>query len=111
MIANEDVPPTSVKHTPQQALKAVNLTPVYAYTKCLNTAFLILPWLYVSMNSCFGSNGSIIPVIASESNNNYGSCNLFKVYLGKKTLEGHLISFSITWKNGFEARFEGNQLK
>ena len=52
MIANEDVPPTSVKHTPQQALKAVNLTPVYAYTKCLNTAFLILPWLYVSMNSC-----------------------------------------------------------
>lgn len=63
------------------------------------------------MNSCFGSNGSIIPVIASESNNNYGAYNLFKVYLGKKTLEGHLISFSITWTSGFEARFEGSQLK
>lgn len=62
------------------------------------------------MNSCFGSNGAIIPVIASESND-YGAYNLFELYLGKKTREGHLISFSVTWKNGFEARFEGSQLK
>lgn len=47
MIANEDVPPTSVEHTPQKSLKAVNLTTVYVYSKCLNIAFLILPWLYV----------------------------------------------------------------
>ena len=32
-------------------------------------------------------------------------------YLGKKTQEGHLISFSISWKNGFEARLVGSQLK
>ena len=66
--------------------------------------------LCLSMNSCFGSDGAIIPVIASESND-YGAYNLFELYLGKKTREGHLISFSVTWKNGFEARFEGSQLK
>lgn len=111
MIANEDVPPTSVEHTPQKSLKAVNLTTVYVYSKCLNIAFLILPWLYVflwtlvlvQMELSFLLLHLKVTIMVLRI---YLNC-----YLGKKTWEGHLISFSISWKNGFEARFEGSQLK
>ena len=43
--------------------------------------------LCLSMNSCFGSNGAIISVIASESND-YGAYDLFELLPRKENTRG-----------------------